>query len=190
LRGEHDSEQRDRAHENGGECGNFVRKSPRRCIAVDRDFLRKRGDECCRERAFGKQIAQQIRQSKCHQEGVKIPARTEKTGKHHLADQSENATRENRHAHDSRRARASSPIFSRSHRRTKNSVRRFTKAKTSRVTAIVKVVALRGLAAVARAATLELFDLIAARSEHRETSVLLFQKEIHAVEVDDAMTVV
>src|SRR4029079_1107775 len=65
-------------------------------------------------------------------------------------------------AHHSCRAGASSPIFDRSHRRTKNSVRRFTKAKTSPGTAIVKVVALWGLAAVAPAATLKLFDLTAA----------------------------
>ena len=48
LRREHDSEQGHRAHENGRERRNFVCESPRRFIAIDRDFLRKRRDERCR----------------------------------------------------------------------------------------------------------------------------------------------
>src|SRR5207244_9882181 len=70
--------------------------------------------------SFSEQITQQIRQSKRHQKRIEIFAGAEETSKHHLANQSEQATRQNRHADDSCRACASSPIFDRSHRRTKD----------------------------------------------------------------------
>src|SRR6266542_2896802 len=130
LRREHDAKQRDSAHENSGERRNFVRQSPCRFIAFDRDFFRKRRDECRRQSALSEQIAQQIRQSKRHQEGIEVSSRAEKTGKNRFANQAKHPARQNRQADDSRRACASSPIFHRSHRRTKNSVRGFGKAKT------------------------------------------------------------
>ena len=61
-------------------------------IAFDRDFLRKRRDECRRQRAFSEQIAQQIRQSKRHQERIEISSRAEKTGKNRFANQAKHAT--------------------------------------------------------------------------------------------------
>src|SRR5262249_5279327 len=93
-------------------------------------LLRKGRDECGRQRAFGEQITQQIRQSKRHQKRVEIFSGAKETRKYHLPNQPEDTTRQNRQADDSRRTRASSPIFDRSHRRTKNTVWGFGKEKT------------------------------------------------------------
>src|SRR5438552_10280330 len=74
-------------------------------------------------------IAQQIRQPKRHQEGVEVFTGAEKSGKNLFANQSKQARAHNRHANDAGRAGAYSLRFS--HRRTKNNVSDFTKAKTS-----------------------------------------------------------
>ena len=118
LRREHDAEQRDRAHEHGRERGDLVRQAPRRLIAFDRDLFRERGDERRRKRALGEEIAQQIRQPKRHEKRVEISSGAEQPGKHHLANQTEQAARQNGNADHTRRAGAHSPVISRSHRRT------------------------------------------------------------------------
>src|SRR6266576_3411107 len=56
------------------------------------------------------------------------------TGKHHLPDQTEHKTAQNGDGDYSRRARTHSPILHRSHRRTKNSVPGFPKAKKKSAT--------------------------------------------------------
>ena len=107
---EDDAEQRHRTHEDCGQCCDFVRQPPRRLITFCRDLLRERGDECSGERAFGKKIAQHVRQAKGHQKCVEISARAEKSCEHLLANQSEHATAQNRDTDDTSRARADSLI--------------------------------------------------------------------------------
>src|SRR5207245_4818262 len=73
---------------------------------------------------------QQIRQPECHQKRVEVLPCAEEPGEHLLANQPKNAAAQNCDADDSRRARACLLIVRRSHRRTKNNVSGFTKAKS------------------------------------------------------------
>src|SRR5437762_14359048 len=93
FRSENDAKERDRAHENGGERRYFVGQSPGRLVPFGSNFSGKRGDEGGGEGAFGKQIAQQIRQTKGHQKGIEIFSRTKEPGENLLPNQPKNTAR-------------------------------------------------------------------------------------------------
>src|SRR5438552_1176321 len=130
-RSEDDAEQRDRAHKNERESGDLTRKIPRRLVALGSDSLGESRNECGRESAFRKEIAQHIRRAEGSQKRVHISRRAEERGENNFADETENTAAKNCHADNSGRARAYSLSWHVSHRRTKNNVRKFTKGKTS-----------------------------------------------------------
>src|SRR5713101_3846656 len=79
-RSEDDAEQRDRAHKNERESGDLTRKIPRRLVALGGDSLGESRNECGRESAFCKEIAQHIRRAEGSQKRVHISRRAEERG--------------------------------------------------------------------------------------------------------------
>src|SRR5262249_47664539 len=94
-----------------------------------RNFFRERCDKCGRERAFGKQIAQEIWETKRHQKCVEIFPGAEESGEDLFANEPENTRAKNGDADNAGRACAY-PVRLLRHRRTKNNVCKFTKGKT------------------------------------------------------------
>ena len=102
---EPDAEQAERADDDGERVHDQVREPPRRGLAVALELLREGGDEGGRERALGEQVAQQVRDAEGGDEGVELAAGAEEDGEHLLADEAEDAARQDAGADDAGAAR-------------------------------------------------------------------------------------